>query len=95
MRADSPRTGAYKTLIERGHSFVEIHALMAPRPFLVSGGAEDPPKCRAVLNHLVAANKLLGAENRVAMRNREHHEPPAESHEAGTEAARSCRNPAC
>ena len=40
---------------------------MAPRPFLVSGGAEDPPKRWAVLNHLVALNKLLGVEDRVAM----------------------------
>jgi len=38
---DSPRTGAYKTLVETGHDLHELHALMAPRPFLVSGGSED------------------------------------------------------
>lgn len=82
VREDSPRTGAYKTLIERGHDLVEIQALMAPRPFLVSGGEEDKPKRWAVLNHLVAVNKLLGVENRVAMTNREHHEPTTECNEA-------------
>lgn len=81
VRADSPRTGSYKTLIERGHDLVEFQALMAPRPFLVSGGAEDPPKRWAVLNHLVAVNKLLGVENRVAMTNREKHDPNPESNE--------------
>ncbi len=82
VRDDSPRTGAYKTLIERGHDLVELQALMAPRPFLVSGGAEDPPKRWAVLNHLIAVNKLLGAENRVAMTNRADHQPTEESNEA-------------
>lgn len=81
VRADSPRTGAYKMLIERGHDLVEFQALMAPRPFLVSGGAEDPPKRWAALNHLAAVNKLLGAEHRVAMTNREKHDPTPESNE--------------
>ncbi len=81
VRADSPRTGAYKTLIERGHDLVEFQALMAPRPFLVSGGAEDPPKRWAGLNHLITVNKILGAENRVAMTNREKHDPNPESNE--------------
>jgi hypothetical protein len=35
------RTGAYQTLVEGGHDLVELHALMAPRPFLVSGGTAD------------------------------------------------------
>lgn len=82
VRADSPRTGAYRTLIERGHDLVELQALMAPRPFLVSGGAEDPPKRWNVLNHLTAVNKLLGVEHRVAMTNRPDHPPTAESNEA-------------
>lgn len=76
---DSPRTGAYKTLMETGHDLLEIQALMAPRPFLVSGGAEDPPKRWAVLNHLVDVNKVLGVENRVAMTNRADHPPTEES----------------
>jgi hypothetical protein len=78
---ENPRTGAYKTLIERGHDLVEFQALMAPRPFLVSGGAEDPPKRWAALNHIIAVNDLLGVKNRVAMTNREKHEPNAESNE--------------
>ena len=82
VRDDSPRTGPYKTLIERGHDLVELQALMAPRPFLVSGGAEDPPKRWAVLNHLVALNKLLGVDNRVAMTNRADHPPTEESNAA-------------
>jgi hypothetical protein len=38
----NPRTGACKRLVEAGHDLHELHALMAPRPFLVSGGASDP-----------------------------------------------------
>lgn len=81
ISADSPRTGAYKTLVEQGHDLQELEALMAPRPFLVSGGAEDPPKRWAVLNHAIAVNQLLGASSRVAMTNREKHEPNEESNE--------------
>lgn len=81
VRADSPRTGAYKILVERGHDLVEFQALMAPRPFLVSGGAEDPPKRWEALNHLIALNRFLGFENRVAMTNREKHDPNPESNE--------------
>ena len=82
VSAESPRTGAYKTLIDRGHDLVEFQALMAPRPFLVSGGAEDPPKRWPVLNHLFAVNKLLGFDNRVAMTNRADHPPTEESNAA-------------
>src|SRR5581483_416067 len=39
--ATNPRTGAYRRLVEARHDLHELHALMAPRPFLVSGGAED------------------------------------------------------
>jgi len=60
---------------------VELHALMAPRPFLVSGGTADLPERWAALNHAVAVNKLLGYENRVAMTNREGHAPTQESNE--------------
>jgi dienelactone hydrolase len=76
-----PRTGPYKTMIETGRDLHELHALMAPRPFLVSGGAEDTPKRWQALNHTVAVNKLLGYTNRVAMTNRETHAPTAESNE--------------
>lgn len=76
---DNPRTGAYRELIARGHDLVELQALMAPRPFLVSGGAEDPPKRWAALNHVRAVNRLLGHEERVAMTNRPEHSPDADS----------------
>lgn len=76
-----PRTGPYKTMIETGRDLHELHALMAPRPFLVSGGAEDPAQRWQALNHAAAVNKLLGHSDRVAMTNREPHGPTAESNE--------------
>lgn len=75
----NPRTGAYKRLIEDGRDLHELHALIAPRPFLVSGGAEDRPERWKPLNHAVAVCRLLGYENRVAMTNREGHGPTDES----------------
>lgn len=81
ITAENPRTGAYKQLRATGHDLHEIQALMAPRPFLVSGGSEDSPQRWRVLNHVVAVNALLGARNRVAMTNREGHDPTAESNE--------------
>jgi len=77
----NPRTGAYRQLIAAGRDLVELQALMAPRPFLVSGGAEDPPKRWAALNHIRAVNRLLGHHDRVAMTNRPDHSPDAESNE--------------
>ncbi|HMJ88969.1 MAG TPA: acetylxylan esterase [Candidatus Acidoferrum sp.] len=77
--ATNPRTGAYREMIARGHDLHEIHALIAPRPFLVSGGAEDPPSRWLALNHLAAINQLLGGTNRVAMTNRPKHDPNDES----------------
>jgi hypothetical protein len=77
--ADNPRTGPYQWLIENGHDLVELHALMAPRPFLVSGGSEDPPGRWKALNHAVAVNKLLGYERRVGMTNRPTHGPTPEA----------------
>jgi hypothetical protein len=79
--AENPRTGAYKQLVETGHDLHELHALMAPRPFLVSGGSEDGPQRWPALNHAVAVNRLLGYENRVGMSNRKGHAPTAESNE--------------
>lgn len=79
--SDNPRTGAYKKMIEGGFDLHELHALMAPRPFLVSGGSEDPPERWKALNHTIAVNRLLGYENRVAMTNREGHDPTPESNE--------------
>jgi dienelactone hydrolase len=77
----NPRTGAYQKMIETGRDLHELHALMAPRPFLVSGGSEDRPERWRALNHTVAVNKLLGHTNRVAMTNREGHTPTPESNE--------------
>lgn len=76
-----PRTGAYKELIGEGHDLHELHALMAPRPFLVSGGSEDTPARWKALYHTIAVNRLLGYENRVAMSNRKGHSPTEESNE--------------
>ena len=79
--ASNPRTGAYAQMIEEGRDLHELHALMAPRPFLVSGGSEDPPARWQPLVHTIAVNKLLGYENRVAMTNRKTHGPTPESND--------------
>jgi hypothetical protein len=75
------RTGPYKAIFESGHDLHELHALMAPRPLLVSGGSEDGPARWIALNHAVAVNRFLGYEQRVAMTNRPAHSPTAESNE--------------
>jgi hypothetical protein len=77
----NPRTGPYKKCLEIGRDLTELHALMAPRPFLVSGGSEDKLERWKALNHAIAVNKLLGFENRVAMTNRMGHSPTKESNE--------------
>jgi len=77
----NPRTGAYKALFESSHDLHELHVLMAPRSFLVSGGEIDRPQRWQALNHAIAVNKLLGCENRVAMTNRTAHAPTPESNE--------------
>jgi dienelactone hydrolase len=75
------RTGAYKKLIEDGHDLVELHALMAPRPFLVSGGTADLPERWPALNHAIAINKLLGYDHRVALTHRDEHTPTQAANE--------------
>ncbi len=77
--AQKPRTGAYKVMHEQGHDLHELHALIAPRPFLVSGGAEDPISRWEALNHRVDLDRLLGYTNRVGMTNRPLHDPNPES----------------
>ena len=79
VTAANPRTGAYKMMVEQGRDLHEVQALMSPRPFLVSGGAEDSAKRWVALNHIVAVNTLLGHSNRVAMTNRPMHDPTEES----------------
>ena len=76
-----PRTGAYETLVAGGHDLVELHALMAPRPFLVSGGTADLPERWKALNHSIAVNRQLGFKNRVAMTNRATHAPTQQSND--------------
>ncbi|MBL7733934.1 MAG: sialidase [Chitinophagaceae bacterium] len=73
--------GLYPKLRREGYDLHELHALMAPRPFLVSGGSEDRPERWVPLNHAIALNKFLGYENRVAMTNRPTHAPNPESNE--------------
>lgn len=77
--AGNPRTGAYRQMVEAGRDLHELHALIAPRPFFVSGGAEDPLSRWTALNHTVALNQLLGFTNRVAMTSRLEHAPNEES----------------
>ena len=78
---DNPAQGIYPKLMADGRDLHELHALMAPRPFLVSGGSEDPPQRWEALNHTIAVNKLLGFEHRVGMTNRTLHDPNEESNE--------------
>jgi hypothetical protein len=78
---DNPTTGAYRQLRERGHDLHELHALIAPRPFFVSGGSEDPPERWTALNHTIQVNELLGVKARVGMSNRRDHTPDATSNE--------------
>jgi hypothetical protein len=72
---ENPATGAYVTLRDEGHDLHELQALMAPRPFLVSGGSEDQPERWKPLNRVREVYDLLGAPNRVAMSNRPAHTP--------------------
>jgi dienelactone hydrolase len=75
----NPRTGLYKELIDAGEDLVDLHALMAPRPVLVSGGVQDPPRNWRALNHLVAVNALLSHPHRVFLTARRTHVPTAEA----------------
>ena len=77
----NPAKGLYPKLVAEGYDLQELHALMAPRPFLVSGGSEDTPKRWIPLNLTIAVNHLLGYENRVAMTNRSTHSPNPKSNE--------------
>lgn len=76
---ENPMRGLYPQLLEQGRDLHELHALMAPRPFLVSGGSEDPLHRWRALNHSISINQLLGYENRVAMQNRPDHGPNPQS----------------
>ena len=60
-------------MMEEKTDLHELHALIAPRPFFVSGGSEDGPARWKALNHSVAVNRVLGVEHRVGMHNRPEH----------------------
>ena len=79
--AERPRTGLYKTLYEAKpqRDLVEFHALMAPRPMLLSGGTEDGPDRWQALNHMQAVNELLGVPNHVGLTSRKTHAPTPEA----------------
>lgn len=79
VTAENPAHGLYPMLREEGRDLHELHALMAPRPFLVSGGSEDPPERWRALHHSLEVNRLLGHGDRVAMTNRPDHAPNEES----------------
>ena len=79
VKEDHPRTGAYKTLVDEGRDLHELHALMAPRPFLVSGGGQDRPVHWTALNHSIRLNEFLCHTGRVAMTMRNGLTPTAES----------------
>lgn len=80
-KTGSNAKGLYPKLLEEGYNLHELHALMAPRPFLVSGGSSDPVERWIPLNHTIAVNKMLGYTYRVAMSNRPDHSPDEESNE--------------
>jgi len=78
---ENPRTGVYKALIQQGHDLHELHFLMAPRPFFVSGGSEDPAERWEALRPTVELNRALGHRFRVGMANRRDHTPTPESNQ--------------
>jgi dienelactone hydrolase len=79
VTAGNAARGLYPKLLEAGRDLHELHALMAPRPFLVSGGSEDPPHRWRALNRSVEINDVIGVAERVAMHNRPGHDPTEES----------------
>ena len=81
ITAENRARGLYPKLVKEGYDLHELHALMAPRHFLVSAGSEDPVERWVPLNHSIKVNRLLGYENRVAMTNRPSHSPNPESNE--------------
>lgn len=78
---NNPAQGLYPELRARRRDLHELHALMAPRPFLVSGGSEDPITRWSALNHSIRVNQILGEVGRVAMTNRPDHSPNPDSNE--------------
>ncbi|AEL27077.1 hypothetical protein Cycma_3354 [Cyclobacterium marinum DSM 745] len=77
--ANNPAKGTYLQLLKDNRDLHELHVLMAPRPFLVSGGEEDGEHRWIPLNHSIKANQLYGYNDRVGMSNRPEHSPNPES----------------
>ncbi|MDN3688829.1 GDSL-type esterase/lipase family protein [Cyclobacterium jeungdonense] len=78
---ENPAKGLYPELVKNGMNLHELHVLMAPRPFLVSGGSEDSQDRWVPLNYSLRANNFFGVTNRVGMSNRPDHSPNPESNE--------------
>lgn len=76
---ENPAYGTYPALRTAEHDLHELQSLMAPRPFLVSGGEEDPPSRWEALNHIRDVYDLYGVDNGVGMTNRPEHAPNADS----------------
>lgn len=76
------RRGAYAALKEGGHNLDELIALMAPRPFILSGGYSDGPERREILDAIERVYDLLGAPGRIGFTSRAGHDPTPESNEA-------------
>jgi hypothetical protein len=90
---ENPATGPYAQLRKNGCDLHELQALMAPRPFFVSGGSEDPPNRWLLLNHIRKVYAVLGAEGKVGMHNRPLHEPTEEAVELITQFFIATLNP--
>jgi hypothetical protein len=75
----NPRTGPYARLVSDKRDLTDLHALICPRPFLVSGGSEDPLERWSALNHSREVNTLLGVKDHVAMTSRPVHTPDEKS----------------
>ena len=76
---ENPRTGAYARMIADGRDLHELQALMPPRPFLVSGGAEDRAERWRPLNRIREVADLLDAPPGIALTGRPAHEPTDEA----------------
>lgn len=75
------RRGAYRRLIEEGHTLPELIALMAPRPLLISGGYSDGPERIPALKAIGSIYSLYGADDRLLFTSRTDHAPNEESNE--------------
>jgi len=71
----------YRQLYKDGYDLTELHALMAPRPFLVSGGSEDSLNRWIPLNSTIRVNEFLGYQHRVGMTNRKEHYPDQQAND--------------